>query len=360
MKIPIRNLYYLLCYAWDLLPESEVLDVGIDDAATPQDLLARVLVNGVTHLRRRGLMREYRTVGDRMPGVRGKLQVAETLKRNLLSSTQTYCVFDELDVDAVPNQVVKATLRLLGTMTDLDRDLRTEVAGVYHSLGGVSDILVTPADFARIQLHRNVAIYRLLLQVCRFIYEQTIPDEAGASAPFRDFVRDDDQMAALFQRFVLNFFRREQIQYRVDSPRIEWEATAADLEALDWLPRMQTDIVLRSPEQTFIIDTKYYREAFQTRFGRDKIRSNHLYQILSYALNWNATPSVPQGVLLYPTVRQHFDLRYHIQGVPIRVCSVDLDQPWPRIRSALLDLTSAVPSQQKGVENVKPGVARNL
>ena len=84
MKIPIRNLYYLLCYAWDLLPESDAIDVGIEDADTPQDLLARVLVSGVTHVRRRGLMREYLTVEDRIAGVRGKLQLAETAQTESL------------------------------------------------------------------------------------------------------------------------------------------------------------------------------------------------------------------------------------------------------------------------------------
>ena len=277
--------------------------------------------------------------------VRGKLQLAETIKRNLQASAQTHCTFDELDIDALPNQIVKSTLRLLGAAPELDTDLRSDIAGLYHSLGGVSDVPLTRAAFGRIQLHRSIGWYRLLLQVCRFIYEQMLPDEAGSLVPFRDFVRNDDQMAVLFQRFVLNLFKREQTRYRVDSPQIDWQATAADPGALEWLPRMETDIVLRSPRQTIIIDTKFYREAFQRRFGRDKIRSSHLYQILSYALNWGETGTLPQGVLLYPTVRQHFDLSYHIQGVPIRVRSVDLNRPWVEIRTALLELASA-PSTQ--------------
>ena len=98
-------------------------------------------------------------------------------------SAQTHCAFDELDVDALPNQIVKSTLRLLGTASELDADLRNDIAGLYHSLGGISDITLTRSAFGRVQLHRNIGSYRLLLQVCRFVYEQMLPDEAGAHAP---------------------------------------------------------------------------------------------------------------------------------------------------------------------------------
>jgi 5-methylcytosine-specific restriction enzyme subunit McrC len=302
VNIPIRNLYYLLCYAWDVLPESQVVDVGIEAADTSQDLLARVIVNGVRHLRRRGLMREYLACQDSVAGVRGKLCLSETLKQNLLIHARTHCAFDELDADALPNQIVKATLRLVGTATGLDAGLRSDVAGLYHSLGGISDITLSGRVFGRVQLHRNIGSYRLLLNVCRFIYEQVIPEEGTRRRVFRDFVRQDDQMARLFQKFVLNFLRREQTEYLVDSPQIDWQVTAEHEDALAWLPRMHTDVVLRSAMQTLIIDTKFYREAFQSRFARSTIRSEHLYQIMSYALNWPAGTALTQGMLLYPTV----------------------------------------------------------
>jgi 5-methylcytosine-specific restriction enzyme subunit McrC len=338
MNIPIRNLYYLLCYAWDVLPESHIVEVGIDDADTGQDLLARVLVNGVTHLRRRGLMREYRTCEESVAGVRGKLLLSETLKQNLLAQARTRCGFDELNADALPNQIVKATLRLVGTATGLNARLRSDVAGLYHSLGGITDVTLSGPVFGRVQLHRNIGFYRLLLNVCRFIYEQVIPEEGTTRRVFRDFVRHDDQMGRLFQKFVLNFFRREQSEYRVDSPQIDWQVSAESVDALAWLPLMQTDVVLRSALHTVIIDTKFYREAFQSRFSQSKIRSEHLYQIVSYTQNWPAGAALTQGTLLYPTVRQHFDFQYRIQGLPIRVCSVDLNQPWTGIRTALLAL----------------------
>ena len=57
--IPIQNLYYLLLYAWNRVPEGQTLDVtGIPSPELP-NLLAKVLADGVRNLLRRGLDRSY-------------------------------------------------------------------------------------------------------------------------------------------------------------------------------------------------------------------------------------------------------------------------------------------------------------
>jgi 5-methylcytosine-specific restriction enzyme subunit McrC len=43
-------------------------------------------------------------------------------------------------------------------------------------------------------------------------------------------------------------------------------------------------------------------------------------------------------MLLYPVVNDAFSFDYHLNGHPIAIQSIDLDQPWPRIRQDLLRL----------------------
>ena len=58
MEIPIANIFYLLCYAWDVLEEKDTLaDVNALQSTDLLDLFARVLVNGTRRLLRRGLDR---------------------------------------------------------------------------------------------------------------------------------------------------------------------------------------------------------------------------------------------------------------------------------------------------------------
>src|SRR6202789_3313494 len=102
--IPITNIYYLLCYAWDVLEEKDALaDVNTLDSTDLIDLFARVLVNGTRRLIRRGLDRGYLPREDEILGVRGKLLVTQTLRHNLLRHGRAACAWDELEYDTLPN-----------------------------------------------------------------------------------------------------------------------------------------------------------------------------------------------------------------------------------------------------------------
>ena len=65
---------------------------------------------------------------------------------------------------------------------------------------------VRAPNLARIQLYRNNRHYEFVLQVCRFVLESMLPDEAGTGFAFRDFTRNDKAMAKLFEEFVRNFY----------------------------------------------------------------------------------------------------------------------------------------------------------
>ena len=55
--IPIQNIYFLLCYAWNQLEEKDVVEINPEDSTALQDLFARVLAGGVQYLIRRGFDR---------------------------------------------------------------------------------------------------------------------------------------------------------------------------------------------------------------------------------------------------------------------------------------------------------------
>ena len=57
--IPIQNIYYMLLYAWNRLPEGSNIDVsGVPSPDLP-NLLAKVLLEGTRDVLRRGLDRGY-------------------------------------------------------------------------------------------------------------------------------------------------------------------------------------------------------------------------------------------------------------------------------------------------------------
>lgn len=50
MEIPVENVYYLLCYAWDKLAEKDVVNIDPTKSTDLVNLFARVLASGIDHL----------------------------------------------------------------------------------------------------------------------------------------------------------------------------------------------------------------------------------------------------------------------------------------------------------------------
>ena len=279
-------------------------------------------------------------------GLKGKLDLATTVKRNLLLNGQTHCAFDELSYDMPQNRILKATLRRLTLVAALDPAERRRTERLYRKLDAVSDVRLTAGLFRTVRIHRNNQFYSFLLHLCRIIHENLLVNEEEGTAQFRDFREDEHQMGLLFEQFVKTFCERET-DYRVSAPKIDWFGAEGSETDLRHLPGMQTDIVLRSPERTIIVDTKFYKNPLDTRFGGGPVHSDNLYQIFAYVTNWAAAAAAddpePEGWLLYAAVDGDFDYRFELMGRQIRVCSIDLAQEWRGIERDLKELAETRP-----------------
>ena len=342
-SIPIENLYYLFCYAWDRFPEGQAVGVGAVSSPTIWDLLASVLVRGVNRLMRRGLDRDYTEHEDETRTVRGRIVIAETGWRMAARRAQAFCRYDELQYDVLHNQIIKATLRSLATNPDVAPTIRHDIVEALRSLPAITDVRLSRTVFSGLQLSRNNGHYDLLLKICDLIHAALLPHESGARTRFSAILENEERMAELFELFIRNFFRSEQKQFTVGRDRIHWDANVPDPLHEQFLPTMNTDVTLRSLDRCVVLDAKYYRKTLSSsRFGQDKIRSDHLYQLYAYLTNLQRDSDVRvEGILVYPTVDRPLDLRYEIAGHSVRVATIDLNQPWQDIHRGLLKLIDA-------------------
>jgi 5-methylcytosine-specific restriction enzyme subunit McrC len=346
--IPIENLFYLLQYAWDALDEAETLSsITSEPESRLIDLLAAVLNRGMDHLLRRGLDRDYLAQRDAIPGIRGKLDLAATIKADLLSRVHAVCEFDQLSHDVLHNRILRATLHRLLRTRRLDPRLRDPLRATCHRLHEVTDIPLSLHAFRSVRLQRSDRVYRFLLDVCLMLYQCRIPDEAAGRSLFRNFVRDERRMRGLFERFIRNFLRLEQWDFQVEAEVLHWEQTTASPTDLAFLPGMRTDVTLRRPGRILVIDAKFYREPLQQHRGRWTVRSSHLYQLFTYLRNLvvrgEATAEI-DGMLLYPQASRVLDLTYRIHGHLVRVRTINLKQPWDQIHDDLLKLLPSAAS----------------
>ena len=195
--------------------------------------------------------------------------------------------------------------------------------------------------FGQVQRYRKNQFYDFLLRVCELIHKNMLVSEKVGTSKFMDFIRDERQMAILFEDFVRNFYRIHT-EYKVKREDIYWRWTAGDDTAAGLLPKMQTDISLTSHRRKMIIDCKFTPEATQSHFGAKKLRSTHLFQIHAYMDNLpqDSLSDTCEMMLLYPTVDKPLSANFQHNGHVISIRTINLNQHWQSIQDELLALVA--------------------
>lgn len=337
--IRIENLYFLLCYAWGILPERGLLHVGTEKGPNVLNLLANVFLNHLARQLKQGLPHRYVAIQKELQGIRGRLLFSETIGNNRVGEGRTVCRFDEFGPNHAANRIVKETLLRLCHTEELAGSLRQQAMRLRRNLTEIGPTEPNDGSQLRHLLQQTrMPSERLLLHVAQLLQENLLVTEQTGRFMFQEFWRDERRMGAVFETFVRNFYRMEQNRFSVKREHIDWQLDANEADR-HFLPRMVTDLSLEETNRKVIIDTKYYVETLQRHFDAQKVHSAHLYQLFAYLKNQPfSNPQELEGILLYPVVDRSLSLRY-VQGIQtIRVETLDLAQPWQHIHAKLLEL----------------------
>jgi 5-methylcytosine-specific restriction enzyme subunit McrC len=347
--IPVRNAWHLLLYAWDLGKWKERWDAAAEAAPNLIGLLTRVLVDCTSDLLRWQLARAHQVATREVPGIRGRIDFAGSLRRMTFNSGRAFCTFPELTVDTPRNRLIRATLErllkderlILGASADHAHTLRHDIRAVLDRMEGVSPMRVSASDFSTIRLGRNDAAYQLPLAVCQLILTCEMPMQERGDHAIAALLTDEIRFSRLFERFVRNFLRYSLAGATVNSETLSWHDELGSALA----PQMRTDVSIDwrgISARRIVLDAKYYGKTLSSRFGNvDKFHSAHLYQLYAY-LRTQEHRGGPfrdcAGILVYPTTAAPIDERMRVQGHEIRVATLDLAQPWVDIERDLLGL----------------------
>jgi 5-methylcytosine-specific restriction enzyme subunit McrC len=342
-NIPYQNIYYMLLYAWNRLPEGTNIDVsGIAMPDLP-NLLTKVLIDGTHQVICRGLDRGYITNDEDLHRPRGRIQISDTIQRALLSRTLVACNTDNLSHNVLQNRVIRATLERLARTENVDSKLREALLGTLQSLTEVTSIALTARDFGRIELHGNNAFYAFLLRVCELIFNSLMPSPEKDKFIFRDVLTDPQTMGHIFQDFIRNFYKIEQKAFRVKGDSLGW--AVSERGRGDYLmPSLNTDVSLYSlygDQRYILIECKWTDKTFQFNRGVKSLRSEHLYQIYAYVRNHpqsKLNAAAVEGLVLYAQVDEPVDVSVCLEGHIVRVRTLDLQCDWPHIKHQLLSM----------------------
>jgi 5-methylcytosine-specific restriction enzyme subunit McrC len=187
-----------------------------------------------------------------------------------------------------------------------------------------------------LRFDRNNRNYRMLLYLCYFIISEWLMTTEDGNFKMRGF--SDDHMCRLFEKFVLEYYKKHHPELKANAAQIGWNIVEESTDT-SVLPIMQSDVLLSLGERTLIIDTKYYSKIMQQQYGKEKLRTAHLYQINTYVTQYDKNHQFNvDGMLLYAKTKEDVidDTQVTLQdGYKLYVRSLDLNTDFDTIKKRL-------------------------
>ena len=338
-KIPVRNVWFLFLYAYDLARFHGRFEAEVEDSPNFKSLIARLLCHVVEIRLRRNLSFGYRRREDTLKRLRGRIDLLKTESHALLSRGEIACRFEELTIDTPRNRFVRAALTALSRLLNepaLSHNART-LAG---SLGraGVSGLMPSRAEIISDQIARHESEDRLMVSLAKAVFDLILPTEQEGARTLLKAQRDQTKFRKLFEKAIGKFFEvelRHEDGWHVNQGKyIRWLTGAASPGVKPYLPNMITDIILENElkERRIIIDTKFTNILTKSQYGDgERFKSDHIYQLYSY-LRSQERPDEPlslsaEGMLLYPAIGVDIDEAVELQGHIVRFVTINLAKP---------------------------------
>ena len=351
--IPIRNFWYMLLYAWNETPRSPYWKMVAGEEAPSLDaLLASALTNLMQQRLRIGLGCSYMPERRLLRGIRGRVNITNSLKQRAFERGQAFCEFEEFGINAPKNRIIRTTLMRLaqtgsfGQNSGRSADLRRRIRWLVRALDGVDLIELTPGIIHREQMQRQDHDYQIMLAICDFILARRMPTEQTGQAFKSQLERKQYTLHSLYQNFVTNFYRHHLQDWIVRREAVlGWH----NKDASSYLPQMRPDLILTekgADGRMIVLDTKFTAKSLKpNQWGKMIFDQSHLYQIYAYLRtqeHLSRQSMEARGILLYPTVEEELSEKITLPFHMMRIECVNLAAPWQDIEQRLIEVITDV------------------
>lgn len=337
--IKIQNIYYMLAYAFQVLKNEGYEKLGCEDFENTADLLSAILAKGISIQVKRGLGKEYIPLSEPLATLRGKIDIAQSIKEQSIIKKQLVCNYDEFSTNSKLNQIIKTTVHILLKTKDVPKVRKRGLKTMMMYFGEVETLNPYNIDW-NMRFHRNNQSYQMLINICYLVIKGLLQKDGNGDIKMQKFL-DEQRMCRLYEKFILEYYKKHFPQLKPSSKTIEWDATGDDV-ALSMLPAMQSDVTLTNGDKTLIIDAKYYSKSMATsQFGnKQTFHSHNLYQIFSYVKNKDTdNTGKVSGMLLYAKTDEQItpDAEFDMSGNSIAVKNLDLSGEFREIQKQLYE-----------------------
>lgn len=312
-KVEIANIFYLLGFRGGLVEWRE----GGFPYQDERDLLRAMAWLFDAELRqglRHGIARGYVGREEALNTVRGRIAIARQIHVRQGLPLPLECDFQEYSEDITLNRVIKAGLRRLRILSNLDRAVALRLRRAEAAFSDVEDVDYPPANVPDVIINRLNQRWESVLRLAQLILRaESLVDKFGRTRGL-SFTVD---MNKVFEKFV------EEI--------VCDEARRADLQCSHQAPVKLTEEVEMQPDlmivagghRLAVADAKY------VELEPDGWRHANLYQLLAYCV----ALGLPKGLLVYAAPRPVKSYRVRRANIDLEVTGIDLSEP-PQILEA--------------------------
>ncbi len=280
------------------------------------EIFINMYIQEVRKLLRHGIKSSYVVQNDNLRFYKGKLDVSNHIKSNIVHKERFFMNYDEYLVDRAENRIVKATLEKLGRLTqsaENQKEIRQQLAA--FEMVSVSHNY--QKDFSKISIDRTTEDYRTLMEWSKvFLFNKSFTTFSGSTSSRSLLFPMEKVYEAYVARYMKKIFGEN-----------DWNVTSQDKGYFLFdTPRkfaLRPDIVISQKQRIVVLDTKWKRlnNDVSSNYG---ISQSDMYQMYAYAKKYNTS----EIWLLYPRnneVGDRTDISFRSEdGVNVRVYFIDV------------------------------------
>ncbi|WP_293299672.1 hypothetical protein [Pedobacter sp. UBA4863] len=256
------------------------------------DVYFELYLNEVERLVKKGMIKRYRKNQSNQNALKGKLLFAQNIQQNLVHKELFYCEHQVYDKNHLLHQILYKGLLILKTF--VKDSLKDKLNRLLFEFQDFENINIQKKHFDKIIIDRKNHDYQKAIDIAKIIILNYSPSLNYGNDNLLTLLFD---MNALWEEYIFRILQKhktDEIEVSFQNSDKFWESK-----------RIRPDIVLKTKNETFVIDTKW--KIIEANNPSD----DDLKQMFVYNLHWKAEKTL----LLYPKTNQidsnfgtfHFD-----------------------------------------------------
>jgi 5-methylcytosine-specific restriction enzyme subunit McrC len=244
------------------------------------DIYMHMFLDELSYLLKRGLIKSYRTQTTNSLALKGKLELATHLSKNIVHKERFYTTHQVYDHNILIHQIILFALNIVRHFSATS-EIAAKANRISLLLPQIEERQITLEDFKSLHINRKTRSYNKITELSKVIIGNYSPSISKGRNKMLALLFNMDH---LWEQYLFQSLRKKQHELGYEIYRETKRLFTSESYNLN------PDILLRKGEKTYVLDAKWKQPK------RSKGSQQDLRQIYTYCRYWKAR----HGFLIYP------------------------------------------------------------